>query len=263
MEFFWKLTALSFKQELTYRAAMIAGLATNLFFGLMRAMLLIALYNGRGEMNQLTLAASITYVGLSQSALAFVRAFGSTDLMQTVHSGSVGADLLKPANLFSLWMAKDFGRSILNFLGRGALFMLLFGLFYRLSLPDNAGQWLLFFLSLMLGWLVSFAWRFLVNLASFWTPDAQGVARWAFTISTLCAGFVLPLRLLPDWFNRLCSYTPFPAIINTPNEIFLGTLQGAGALRALGFQALWFVLLALLCQVGLAAGIRRLVIQGG
>ena len=47
---FWALAALSFRRQLTYRAAALAGLVTNFFFGLLKAAILIALYAGRTEM---------------------------------------------------------------------------------------------------------------------------------------------------------------------------------------------------------------------
>lgn len=242
---------------------MIAGLATNLFFGLLRAIFLIALYAQRGEVNQMTLSSAVTFVGLTQALIAFLRAFGSFDLMQTVYSGAVGADLLKPMNLYLLWMGRDLGRSGLFFLGRGLLFMILFALFFPVVLPATWVQWALFFISLAFSWVLSFSFRFLVNLASFWTPDAQGIGRAVYGAAMLMTGFYLPLRLLPDWFANLCQGTFFPSIVNTPAEIFLGTTQGLSALHAIWIQVFWVVAFIALCQMVLRAGISRLVIQGG
>jgi ABC-2 type transport system permease protein len=263
MTLFWKLTSLAFKQEQVYRTAMVAGLATNLFFGVLRALFLIALYAQRGEVNQLTLGGAVTFVALTQALIAFLRAFGSYDLMQSVYNGSIGADLLKPLNLYVLWLGKDLGRSALAFWGRGVVFMLIFGLFFPLQVPSKWEQWGLFFAALVMSWMISFSFRFLVNLAAFWSPDAQGFGRAAYGAELLLAGFYLPLRLLPDWFSRFCQLTFFPSIVNTPAEIFLGTLQGTTAVKAVCIQIFWTLIFLVLCQFVLRAGIRRLVIQGG
>ena len=141
---------------------------------------------------------------------------------------------------------------------------LAFGLFYPVIFPARLLDWLTTILSLLLGWLVSFAWRFLVNLAAFWTPDARGIGRGAFTFSQLLSGFLIPLRLYPDWFARLCHLTPFPAMFNTSVEVYLGLVSGA---RRCGghwlIQAAWFLALSAGCFLVLRAGVRRLVIQGG
>jgi ABC-2 type transport system permease protein len=263
MAFFWRLAVLSLKQEMTYRTAMVAGLATNLFFGFLRAMVLIALYDGRTEVNGLSLEAAITFVGLSQALIIFLRVFGSFDLLQTVYSGDIGSDLLKPISLFKFWLAKDVGRAIFNLVTRGVLFLLLFALFYRILLPSAFANWLFFFLALCVSWLTTFAWRFMVNLSAFWTTDARGVARMAFAFSQFLSGFILPLRLMPDWFYRFCYLTPFPSMLNTPVEIFLGTLTGQEIIFAIASQLGWFVALSAISLLIMRAGLRRLVIQGG
>ncbi len=64
-----RLCSLSIRQQLTYRAAMLAGLATNLFFGLVRAAVLMALYGSHKEVNGLSIEGAITYTAISQIRL--------------------------------------------------------------------------------------------------------------------------------------------------------------------------------------------------
>ncbi|MEA3339773.1 MAG: hypothetical protein U9R15_07390 [Chloroflexota bacterium] len=47
MRLFYELVKLSFRLQFTYRAANLAGLATNFIFGLLRAAVLVALYDAR------------------------------------------------------------------------------------------------------------------------------------------------------------------------------------------------------------------------
>jgi len=260
---FLRLILISFKQETTYRTAMWAGLATNLFFGLLRAYLMIALFQQRGEVNGMNVLEAVTYIAVSQSMIVFTRGFGSYDLMQAVYSGVIGSDLLRPVRIFTYWLARDIGRSIFQFFGRGVLFLLIFGMWFKLTLPGNLAGWVCFFISLLLAWMVSFNYRFLTNLISFWVPDAQGAARAVFGSGMLLSGFLFPLRLLPDWFSNLCHLTFFPALYHTPIDIFLGNLQGSDLYLALAIQAGWGLALFAGCQLALAAGLKRLVVQGG
>ena len=94
-------------------------------------------------------------------------------------------------------------------------------------------------------------------------PHARGVARAAYTASQFFCGFILPLRLYPDWFAAFCRLTPFPAMFNSGVEVYLGLVQGAELYSTLAVQAVWFVALALACRLVLRAGLRKLVIQGG
>jgi viologen exporter family transport system permease protein len=73
----------------------------------------------------------------------------------------------------------------------------------------------------------------------------------------------MPLRFFPEWFQRVCYLTPFPQLINTPIEIYLGQLNPTQTAQALSLQSFWIIVLVIAGQLGLIAGVRRLVIQGG
>lgn len=263
MRLFWELAKLSFRLQLTYRTANLAGLATNFFFGLLRAAVLIALYGEQQQVSGISLRAAITYTGLSQAIIACLSFFGWWDVMQSVYSGEVAADLLKPMGYFVYWLARDLGRALASLMVRGLTIMLAYALFFDITLPQSAGQWLLVGLALLLSMLVSFGWHFIVNLAAFWTPEARGIGRLGFTLSWFLSGFVMPLRLFPDWFQRIARWTPFPSMVNATVEVYLGVLTRSEIARTLLVQALWAALLFVLSQVVLRSGVRRLVIQGG
>jgi ABC-2 type transport system permease protein len=263
MRLFWEVARLSFQRQLTYRAATLAGLATNIFFGLLRAALMVALYGARDIVAGISLQDAITYTALTQALIAYLMLFGWYDLMNTVYSGEVATDLLKPFNYFSFWLAQDLGRAVAAMLLRGVPIMVLYAFVVQITMPTTAWQWFVLSFSLLLSWLVSFAWRFLVNLSAFWTPNARGVGRFAFGLVWVLSGFYMPLRYFPDWFQTLCQLTPFPAMVNTSVEIYLGLLAGVALAQALALQALWATVLILACQALLRVGIRSLVIQGG
>jgi len=257
------LTRMAIRRAFVYRTAVFAGLVTNTFFGLLRAAVMIALYAARPEVAGVSLQGAVTYTGIAQACIGFLTLFSWFDIVQSVHTGQVGADLLKPMSYFGFWLAQDFGRALVNLALRGAPIVLLYALMFEITTPGAASRWLALAVSLLLAWLVSFTFRFLVNLSAFWVPNAVGVCRLFFALSWFMSGFFMPLRFFPDWFVRLCYLTPFPHLINTPVEIYLGLLEGRALAAALLHQALWGLALALAGQLVLSAGVRRRVIQGG
>ena len=263
MRLFWELALRAFQRQLTYRAAVIAGLMTNFFFGILRVSVFTALYAGRPEMSNMTLQDAITYTALSQGLIGYLSLFNWYDLMNSVYNGSVASDLLKPMGYFRFWLAQDAGRAVAQLLLRGLPILFGYALFFELTIPRQPVQWMGLGLSLILAWLISFSWRFLLNLASFWMPDALGVGRLGFVIALFLSGFLLPLRFFPDWAARLMALTPFPHALNTIFEIYLGLAQGPAMWQALGYQALWALALVVLGHWTLQAGLRRLVILGG
>lgn len=263
LRLFWELVRRSFQRQLTYRAAMMAGLFTNFFFGLFRVAILLALFGANEVVEGYTAEGLITYTGLTQAMLGFMQMFGWYELMTAVYSGDVSSDLLKPMGFFNFWVGRDLGQALVQLLLRGVGFMLLFEIAYDLSYPETAVQWLALIFSLALSWFLSFEWRFLINLSSFWSPQAKGIIRFGFMAALFFSGFLMPIGLLPEWVQRIAYATPFPYFLDVPVEIYLGILTGAELGQALLFQLIWVVVLYTLCRLVLNQAFRRLVILGG
>ncbi len=263
MRLTWELMKRSFQRHLTYRAAALAGLVTNLFFGLLRAAVIVAYYGARNEMSGVSLQGAITYTGLTQALIAYLTIWSWYPIMDSVASGEISSDLLKPLDYFTFWLSQDIGRALAAVIMRGLPLILVYALAFDITFPATPIQWLALILGLILSLLVSFSWRFVVNLAAFWTPNARGIGRFAYGLTWVLSGFFLPLRFHPDWFVRLAELTPFPAMVNTVVEIYLGVLSGPELVSALLTQLMWAAILILLGQLVLRAGVRRLVIQGG
>jgi ABC-2 type transport system permease protein len=266
-----ELIRLAFRRHLAYRAAALAGLATNFFFGLLRAAVMVALYGERQEMQGVSLEAAITYTGLSQAVIGPLAMFSWLEVTRAVHSGEVASDLLKPMGYYGFWLARDIGRALATFLWRSVTILLAYVFMFRLLAPPGAKfviprdpwVWLAVVLACVLAWWVSFSWRFLANVSAFWSPDARGIVRLAFIFSWFASGFIMPLRFYPDWVVDLCMLTPFPHTVNSIVEIYLGLLEGPEILSTLGLQLAWAVALCAACLLALRAGVRRLVILGG
>jgi ABC-2 type transport system permease protein len=263
MRLFIELAKRSFQRQLSYRAATFAGLATNFFFGMLRVAVMVALYKTSEEVNGISLRGAITFTGLTQALIGFLSLFGWYDMMNSIYTGAVASDLLKPMGYFNFWLAQDLGRAIAQLILRGFTMMAAYAVLIGISFPHGIVQWTTLILSLILAWLISFSWRFLVNLSGFWTPDARAIGRFGFVLLYFVTGFLMPLRFFPDWFVSMCDYTPFPHMVNSVVEIYLGVLSGPQVAVVLTKQVAWVVLLVLICQLILKFGVRRLVIQGG
>jgi ABC-2 type transport system permease protein len=166
-------------------------------------------------------------------------------------------------SFFSFWLAKDLGRAMAAFLMRSVTIMLLYALIFDISYPKNALQWVAVSIAFILSWLISFSWRFLVNLTAFWTPNTFGISRFAYGLSWVLSGFAMPLTFFPSWFQSIADATPFPSMVYTIIEIYLGIASGNQILLLLLGQVFWLLILILIAKVTLSAGIRRLVVLGG
>lgn len=135
MPLFWHLIKLGFQQQFSYRAANLAGLITNFFFGLLRASIMVALYAHRTDVAGISLQQAITYTALSQATIAYLSLFNWWPVMHAVRSGDIASDLLKPMNYFTFWWAQDIGRAIAHLLMRGITVMLAYTLLFSITVP--------------------------------------------------------------------------------------------------------------------------------
>jgi ABC-2 type transport system permease protein len=256
----------SFQRMMTYRAATLAGIATNFFFGLLRAYLFIAVFaaSGQTQIGGYSLRDAITFTALTQvigMPIAILQWWW--EVMRTIRSGEIVSDLTKPFHYFGFWLARDLGRAAFHFIFRGLPILLFFPLFFELRWPDSLAHWGLFLLSVLLAVLISFCWRFLINLSAFWFLDAMGIGRFAWLTMTFFSGFLVPVAFFPDWLRYVVNLTPMPAMVNTPIEVYLGIVQGTELWAALGSQLAWAVGMGLLCEWVYRRGVRRLIVQGG
>ena len=263
MTTYLKLARLAFQRQMSYRAATLAGLGTNFFFGLLRAAVMIALYQNRSNVAGFDLPMAITFTALGQGMIAYLSLFGWYDLMRTIYSGEVATDLLKPLGYFRLWLAKDVGRAVSALLMRGITIMIAYELILDLVYPQNWQSWAFFTASALLGWLVGFAFRFMVNMIAFWSPNAGGFGRFFFLSAYVFSGMLMPLAFYPEIIQKIAYLTPFPQTLYTPIEIFLGLLTQQEIWQALGSQALWAVGLVAAAHLMQQAAVRKLVVQGG
>ncbi len=260
---YWAIARSAFQRQLSYRAANLAGLATNAFFGVLRASVLLALFGSATVVAGYTVRDAVTFTALTQALLSMVALFAWTDLMRTVRTGEIAIDLARPVDFYGYWCAQDLGRAGAQLLLRGLPIMLMYRLFFDIALPPGPTHLLAFLVSLVLALLISFSWRFLISLAAFWTQDAIGVARLASAISLFLSGFLMPVAFFPDWLRTLMRLTPFPGMIATPVDIYLGQVSGAALGLALAGQLVWVVAMFALARLVLIFAVRKLVIQGG
>lgn len=263
MRTFFEISLASFRRHMTYRATVFAGLITNFIFGVFRIAILVALYGENESVAGVSLTGGITYMVLIQGVIGFLSMFSWYELMNSVYSGEVVTDMLKPLSLYTSWLARDLGRAGVQFIFRGVLIVLLYAPFFTLTYPDSPLQWSSLFVVMLLSWLVSFSWRFVVNLAAFWTPNAMGIGRFLFILSWFFSGFLMPLRYYPDWLIRIANLTPFPSTVNVVMDTFIGILNGPELVQAILAQLVWLIILLTAGQLLLRAGQRRLVILGG
>ena len=253
-----------FRRYSGYRAATAAGALANTVFGAVKAAGLVGTVSAAGgSVVGYDAAQAATFAWVSQALLAPVSVFADEEVAQRVRTGDIAVDLARPLDpQFAAW-AGDLGRAAFQFLPRGLPPLLVGAATTGLALPGDPAAYVLGLVALALGVSVSFSMRWLVSLTAFWLTDVRGLLLLYSVLATVLTGLAVPVSWFPAWMAALASWTPFPSVLQAPADILTGRAAGAAALTALGVQCAWLAALVLAGRVALAAGARRLVVQGG
>jgi len=263
MRLYWEVARRALQRQLAYRTENIAGLFTNVFFGYLRAAVLLAIYQNTNNIGGYDPQAAVTYAWITQALIMVVALWGWWDIELTIRSGDVVSDLAKPFSYVGFWLARDLGRAAYFVVFRGAPILVAGQLLFGLHWPSSVWAWLLFAISLLLAVMVSFGFRFLLNVSAFWTTDARGLGSIALAAVTFLGGFVVPIRYFPDWLQPLALGLPFASITQTPSDLFVERVQGADVVGPMALQLVWAVVMLVAAQLTTLLATRRVVIQGG
>jgi ABC-2 type transport system permease protein len=261
--------AARFRSLLQYRAAALGGLFTQIFFGLVRIMILSAFY-ASASAAPMALGEVIGYVWLGQATLLLVPWRVDQDVAEQIRTGTVVYELTRPLDLYGLWFARAIAwRTAPVFLRMVPMFVFAMVLLPLLGAPEwqlhapsaaSAVMWLGCFVGAV---LVSSALTALISVSMMWTVSGDGVPMLVAACATMFGGLVIPLPLFPDWCQPILYALPFADLLDLPSRVFTGHISPHDAVWVIAHQLAWTIGLVVLGRWLLARGLRRLVVQGG
>jgi ABC-2 type transport system permease protein len=253
------LFAAGFQRQATYRLALFSGLATNVFFGVIRTALFLALYEERGAVGGLDRADALTYVWVVQALFGLVWATWIWELPDAVRSGAFEAELTRPGGILGRLLAFDLGRSANIAILRTTVPLVGAALVLHLRVPTSVAGWALVLASAALAGVAGFCFRFLIGASAFWTSDYRGAYSLTFPFFWFLSGFLIPVEYFPGALRTLGELGPLAAMLTAPVRVVTGRSPGTAVL----LQLVWAVVLLAACRAVLARGERRLVVHGG
>jgi ABC-type uncharacterized transport system permease subunit len=222
-----------------------------------------ALYAGTATVDGLSLHAMLVYLTIANLQTWVLQdQTVSRYLYRRVRDGQVVFDVTRPVGFVPQMLAHLAGANLANTLV--ALIALPFAAFVgALGSPASAQAFGLYLVSLCGGYAITSLLTLLVGMAAFWSPETSGFALLYTLIFQFFAGALVPVPLFPGVLRIIADALPFQAAAYSPVAIYVGSSDGAAALRAIGIQGIWIVVLAAVTRLVWRAAARRLVVQGG
>ena len=258
---------LRFMMGLQYRAAALAGMATQFFWGAMNILMYHAFYESDPTAFPMTMEATATYIWLQQALLMLFAAWMiEHEIFDDILSGNVVYELCRPIDVYDMW----FFRSMANRLSRAALRcapILIVAAFlpsgYGMSAPASMTHFVLFLVTAILGFLVTVALFMLVYALTFYTISPSGLRILVSSVVEFFAGAIIPLPFFPDRVRAVFELLPFAAMQNVPLRVYSGSMSANEMTRAIALQVFWLAGLVIIGKALCAFALKRMTLQGG
>jgi ABC-2 type transport system permease protein len=263
MNAYISLVRVRFTSLLQYRAAAIAGMSTQLFWGLIRMMIFEAFYALNTKQQPLSREQMISYVWLGQALLGLLPWGIDAELKEKIRSGGVVYDLLRPLDLYFHWYCRAIAARTAPTLLRSIPLFIIAGMFFGLKAPAGVGAAIGWLGLTLLALLLNCAFMNIVTISMLWTVSSEGINRLAPPIVYALSGMMIPLQFYPAPMQPLLHILPFRDMVGVPFRVYVGTIPFA-AIAPYALQSfVWTVILIACGRLLLHKGVRNLVAQGG
>lgn len=257
---------LKFTVGLQYRAAALAGISTQLFFGLVNIMVYMAFYSSGNAEVGITIEQLTTYLWLNQALFILIYInYKDPEISNMIRNGDIAYELCRPQNLYIMWFIRILASKVSSTLLRGIPLLIFASLIfppYRIIYPDILTI-LIFIIAMFISSLLITAIIVLMYLLSILLLDEKGIFTIISTISDILSGQAIPLALFPELLAKICSFLPFAYISDFAFRIFCKHITGLSIIKGLSIQLFWLITIISIGLILTKKILRRAVIQGG
>lgn len=258
---------LRFIMGLQYRAAALAGIVTQFFWGFMEIMIFRAFYRTDSAAFPMTLSATASYIWLQQAFFSFFTGWlMENEIFDSITNGNIAYELCRPVSIYNMW----FSRSIANRLSRTILRcfpILLVAIFlpepYGIAAPADPLHFVLFLITLILGLLVMVSFCTLIYILTFFTVSPLGLRMVFSSTVELFSGAIIPLPFFPEKVQRVAELLPFASMQNVALRIYSGSMSRIEMEKAAALQIFWLVVITFIGKGLCRAAEKRVTVQGG
>ncbi len=256
-----------FTSGLQYRAAAMAGVATQFAWGFLTVLLYKAFWEGDPAAFPMGIEQVTCYIWLRQAFLAMFNSWTIDGaILSDITGGNIAYELTRPLNLYALWYTKTVSMRLANVTLRFLPVLVVAAIVpapYGMSLPVSLSAGVGFVVTMVLGALVTCAAVMFIYILTFFTMQPMGVRMVFNALMEFCSGDLVPLPFFPAPLAAVLAWTPFAAMSNIPFRIYSGHIAGEEILGCVGLQLAWLAVLVVLGSLLMKKALRRAVIQGG
>ncbi|MFC4653142.1 ABC transporter permease [Lactococcus nasutitermitis] len=257
-----------YRQSLAYQGNFLIYRLADATFALVAYFLWRAVFSSSTSPNLggFTLPEMIIYVFLSFYLATLTSSWASGNIGQEIKDGSIAMRLLKPVNYSLTYFFEEIGAKLMQVAFMTVILLggiVIFQLTHPHVLAFHLGNFLLFVMSSLLAYLISYYFDLCFGFTAFIFQNLWGANNMKSTIVNFFSGSLIPLAFFPPLVASIFSFLPFASLIYTPIMIYLGRYNPQQLTLSLVLQVFWTLFFYVLSKIIWRAVIGHLTVQGG
>ena len=221
-----------------------------------------AVYGDTQTIAGMSLQQTLIYIVMAQILAGLLESDLIFEFGYSLREGALATELLRPVDFQLQHYIRQLSRFPL-FLVQKVPLLLLTCLLFNIHLPTDPLVWGAFFLSVMLGYILTFFFEWMFACLAFCTTEIRGLFQMRAGLARFMSGSLIPLVMMPGWLNAIARGLPFAQAVSAPVSLLSGSLPLDQAPRIWLVQGLWLIGLAILSRLVFHVTLRRVTIQGG
>lgn len=252
--------------SMEYRFDFFMNLMSTIFPIILQVFLWITLYGSSKStmMYGYTFPQMMLYVVLAGAVAKFTSTGIEYVVNEDIHTGGVSKYITKPISyvFFRLTgiIGQKFPAMVTTVVFTAACMI---ALKFLVGFQINVLSALLFLPALLLAVALNFCIFFCISTFAFWLTEIGNFFHAIEVVVMVLSGGVFPISVFGNGFVSVSKYIPLMYTVNYPIQVLTGAVSASDAIRILGIQAVWVLLLALLSNGLWNRGIRQYVAVGG
>ncbi len=253
----------SFMVGVMYRFGFLFNILGSIIYMAVAYYLWRSIYAGSAVLRGMTFHETFVYVALGSAIFILLKTYADWFISNEIREGMIAVYLTKPVDYQFYALSVSAGWALMNLTAVSLPTMIM--LVFVFQVPFELGPGLLLFpLSLLLAFLLSFCFDYFIGILGFYSESVWGMSITKEIFITVLSGALIPLQFFPDWLQRILLLLPFQAIYHIPLMMVTRPGQGWDVLLAmLGVQAVWVIAAFLVTRLFYNQAVKVLRVAGG
>ncbi|NLZ73851.1 MAG: hypothetical protein GX905_08585 [Bacteroidales bacterium] len=252
-------------ENLQYRLGLFVTIIGNLIYLVIVYSLWKSIFisSGTDVLNGMTFEDTMIYLVLASSMFNLLESYLTWIIHEDIQSGRIVLDLIKPMDYQAFISFQLIGEMLSRFI---TTFLPTFIVVYFLSNSAiHLGVNLIFFfVSIMIGVVISLNIDFFVGTIALYTQSIWGVNIIKEVIVLLLSGAVIPLNFFPETLRNITMYLPFQAIYHAPLKLLINADMLIGErLTIILVQLMWMVIALIVSRLFWRKSLKIITVNGG